>query len=136
MVEIDIEYEGDLHCRAKHGPSASVITTDAPKDNRGRGEAFSPTDLVAAATGTCMLTVMGIIARDKGIDLKGSRARVTKEMISEPLRRIGRLVVTFDLPAHLDEDQRAVMRRAAGVCPVHRSLHPDVEIVLDFRFDR
>ena len=136
MVEIDVEYEGDLHCRAKHGPSGSEITTDAPKDNRGRGEAFSPTDLVVTSLGACMLTIMGIYARDRGIDLEGSRARVTKEMVSEPFRRIGRLGVTFDLPAHLDRRQRAALRHAAMTCPVHRSLHPDVEVALDFRFDR
>jgi putative redox protein len=135
MVEIDVVYEGDLHCRAKHGPSGSEIFTDAPKDNQGGGEAFSPTDLVGTAMGTCMLTMMGVYARKKGIDLKGSRVHVTKEMISTPHRRIRRLGVTFDLPAHVDEARRAALRRAAETCPVHRSLHPDVEVDLTFRFE-
>jgi len=88
MVEIDIEYEGDLHCRAMHGPSSAVLSTDAPKDNQGKGEAFSPTDLLATALGACMMTVMGIYARTKGVDLKGTHVHVTKEMVADPRRRV------------------------------------------------
>ena len=131
MVEIAIRYEGELHTRAKHGPSGSELETDAPKDNEGRGEAFSPTDLLATALGSCMLTVMGILARRKGWAIEGARARVEKHMVVEPVRRIGKLVVEFDMPA-LPESARTMLERAAHPCPVHQSLHPDVE--LDIRF--
>ena len=134
MVEIDIEYEGDLHCRARHGPSAAEIVTDAPVDNEGRGEAFSPTDLLATSLGVCMMTVMGIHARRKGIDLKGTRVQVIKEMVADPVRRIGRLTVTFDLPARLDAEQRAGLEAAACTCPVCHSLHPDVKREIAFRY--
>ena len=131
MVEIAIRYEGELHTRAKHGPSGSELETDAPKDNEGRGEAFSPTDLLATALGSCMLTVMAILARRKGWAIEGARARVEKHMVVEPVRRIGKLVVEFDMPA-LPESARTMLERAAHTCPVHQSLHPDVE--LDIRF--
>ena len=131
MVEIAIRYEGELHTRAKHGPSGSELETDAPKDNEGRGEAFSPTDLLATALGSCMLTVMGILARRKGWAIEGARARVEKHMVVEPVRRIGKLVVEFDMPA-VPEGARTMLERAAHTCPVHQSLHPDVE--LDIRF--
>ena len=131
MVEIAIRYEGELHTRAKHGPSGSELETDAPKDNEGRGEAFSPTDLLATALGSCMLTVMGILARRKGWAIEGARARVEKHMVVEPVRRIGKLVVEFDMPA-VPEGASTMLERAAHTCPVHQSLHPDVE--LDIRF--
>ena len=116
MVEILVRYEGDLHTRATHGPSASEIETDAPKDNEGRGERFSPTDLLAAALGSCMLTVMGIVARRHGWDLAGARARVEKHMATAPVRRISRLVVDFEMPP-LPESARASLERAAHTCP-------------------
>ena len=99
MVEIDVVYEGDLHAEARHGPSGATLTTDAPKDNEGRGESFSPTDLVATALGTCMITIMGIAARRKSLALEGARVRVKKLMTMDPVRRIGKLEVVFDLPA-------------------------------------
>ncbi len=135
MTEIDVFYEGNLHCRAKHGPSGSEIFTDAPKDNEGTGETFSPSDLVGASMGACVLTIMGIYARKKGIDLKGSRVHVEKEMVSKPHRKIGRIDLTIYLPAHVDEAHRAPLRRAAELCPVERSLHPDMEVNLAFRFE-
>src|SRR5436309_13566194 len=101
MVKISIDYLGDLHCVATHGPSGAVLETDAPKDNEGRGESFSPTDLVATALGSCMLTVMGIVARRHGWPLEGARAKVEKHMVSEPVRRIGKLPVRIDMPARL-----------------------------------
>jgi putative redox protein len=131
MVEISISYEGELHTRATHGPSQSTLETDAPKDNEGRGEAFSPTDLLATALGSCMLTVMGIFARRKGWPIEGARARVEKHMVVQPVRRVGRLVVEFDMPK-VPEEARPQLERAAHTCPVHQSLHPDVE--LDIRF--
>ncbi|MAB89040.1 MAG: osmotically inducible protein OsmC [Planctomycetes bacterium] len=134
MVEIDVVYEGDLHTEALHGPSGNTLTTDAPKDNEGRGESFSPTDLVATALGTCMITIMGIAARRKGLALEGARVRVRKLMTMEPVRRIGKLEVVFDLPAGLSEADRAVLERAALACPVHKSLHPDTEIPVTFNY--
>lgn len=131
MVEIQVRYEGDLHTRATHGPSGATLETDAPKDNEGLGETFSPTDLLATALGTCMLTVMGILARRKGWKLEGARARVEKQMATAPVRRIGKLVVEFEMPL-VPEMARPLLERAAHACPVHQSLHPDVE--LDVRF--
>jgi putative redox protein len=133
MVEIAISYEGELHTRAVHGPSRSELETDAPKDNEGRGEAFSPTDLLATALGSCMLTVMGILARRKGWAIEGARARVEKHMVVQPVRRIGKLVVEFDMPA-VPEEARTMLERAAHTCPVHQSLHPDVELDIRFRW--
>lgn len=131
MVQIDVQYTPGLRCEARHAPSGSTLHTDAPVDNHGRGESFSPTDLVATALGSCMLTVMGIAAERHGWALAGSRARVIKEMVQAPVRRIGRLRVRLELPA-LDERARTTLERAAHTCPVHQSLHPDVAIELEF----
>lgn len=125
MVTIQMEYEGDLHCRAVHGPSGTALATDAPKDNQGRGESFSPTDLVATALGTCILTTMAIMARTLNVEITGARATVEKEMTPAP-RRIGSLATTIHMPAALDPDTQLKLERAAHTCPVHRSLHPDV----------
>ena len=133
MVEIQVLYEGDLHTRCSHGPSGKGLETDAPKDNEGRGESFSPTDLLATALGSCMLTVMGIVARRHGWKLDGARARVEKHMVTAPVRRIGKLVVEFEMP-ELPESARTPLERAAHACPVHKSLHPDVEVDLRFRW--
>ena len=133
MVSIDVVYEGDLHCTARHGPSAAVLSTDAPADNRGRGESFSPTDLVAVALGTCMVTVMGIAAADRDWDLRGTRVRVEKRMSTAP-RRIGALEVVISVPHDMDERQRAVLEKAALSCPVHASLHPEVDLPVRFEW--
>ncbi|MDP6243543.1 MAG: OsmC family protein [Myxococcota bacterium] len=132
MVEIEIAYEGELHTHARHGPSRADLATDAPRDNEGRGEAFSPTDLVAVALGSCMLTVMGILARRKGWLLDGAQARVEKHMVADPVRRIGRLAVQFSMPVGLPEEARGPLERAAHTCPVHESLHPAVEVDVCF----
>ena len=133
-VEIDVRYLGDLHCEAAHGPSGSVLVTDAPVDNGGQGAAFSPTDLVATALGTCVLTMLGIVARRQALDLQGTRAQVVKEMTSQPTRRIGCLAVTVTFAAGLalDDDTRTLLERAARACPVKQSLHPDTEIRIEF----
>ncbi len=133
MVRIEVDYQGDLHTRAVHGPSGAELATDAPKDNEGRGEAFSPTDLLATALGSCMLTVMGIVARRRGLAMEGARVEVGKHMVVEPVRRVGRLQVRFSMPAGIPEEARPVLERAAHTCPVHRSLHPDVDV--DVAFD-
>jgi putative redox protein len=127
MVSITMKYEGDLHCTAVHGPSGTELSTDAPRDNQGRGESFSPTDLVATALGTCVLTTMAIMARTLHVNIDGSTASVTKEMVSTPTRRIGRLAVTLHVPYAFSDDVRLKLERAAHTCPVHRSLHPDVD---------
>ena len=98
----------------------------------GRGESFSPTDLVATALGTCILTILGILAQRRGLDLSGATFSVEKHMATEPVRRIGRLDVVVNLPAALAPDDRAALERAAFTCPVHRSLHPDVEAPIRF----
>ena len=126
MVEVEAVYEGYLHTRVTHGPSGQVIATDAPKDHQGTGEAFSPTDLVAAALGSCMLTVMGIVAQRHGIDLAGTRAHVKKEMASQPQRRIASLDVTITFTTRFEESPRTLLERAAMSCPVHHSLHPEI----------
>jgi putative redox protein len=132
MVSIALEYEGDLHCRAVHGPSGTELTTDAPKDNQGRGESFSPTDLVATALGGCMLTVMGIMACTLEIDITGATATVEKEMANEPVRRIARLAVNIHVPHALSDKSKVCLERAAHTCPVHKSLHPDIEKPISF----
>ncbi len=132
MVNIQIEYQGDLHCKATHGPSGAELSTDAPRDNQGRGESFSPTDLVATALGTCMLTVMGIAARTLNIDVSGATATVEKEMTAAPPRRIQQLTVRIRVPHLPSPAEREKLERAAHTCPVHRSLHPDVQVPIEF----
>jgi putative redox protein len=132
MVAIQFEYQGDLHCTAVHGPSATELTTDAPTDNQGRGETFSPTDLVATALGTCMLTVMGIMARTLQIDIAGTTATVEKEMTASAPRMIESLAVKIHVPHAVTPENQQKLERAAHTCPVHKSLHPDVHTPIDF----
>lgn len=134
-VRIDIQYEGDLHCSVTHGPSGDRFLTDAPVDNRGKGEHISPTDLVAAAMGSCPLTIMGIAARERGIDMTGARARVSKEMSPVPRRHISKLDVQITLPAHLDSKQRRLLEAAARGCPVQASMGPDTQVQLRFVYE-
>jgi uncharacterized OsmC-like protein len=133
-VTVDVLYEGDLECTLTHGPSGDVMKTDAPLDNRGRGLHFSPTDLLGAGMGCCMLTVMGIVARDRGWDMKGATARVVKEMGAEPRRHIAKLDVDITLPAALDEKARQVLERTAYTCPVHASLGEMTKVNLTFHY--
>ena len=132
MVTIDIEYKGDLRCEAIHQPSGTRLNTDAPKDNHGKGESFSATDLVATALGTCMLTIMGIVARNSNLDLKGTQVTVQKEMVATPLRRIGKLGVKIKVPGKFTDEQKKQLEYAAFTCPVHKSLHPGVQIPVEF----
>lgn len=133
MVEIKTIYTGEKHCEATHGPSMSVLETDAPKDNNGRGEKFSPTDLVATALATCVLTTMAIVAERDGVDFTKASATVEKHMNVSP-RRIGKLVLKITLPASLSPEYRRKMENTAHACPVHKSLHPDVEIPMEFLY--
>jgi putative redox protein len=129
-----IIYNGDLRTTASHLQSGSIIETDAPTDNQGKGERFSPTDLVATALASCMLTTMAIKARTLNIELNGTKAGATKIMVSDP-RRIGKIIITIDFPPtlQLDDKQREILERTARTCPVERTLHPDV--ALDFTFN-
>lgn len=131
MVRIDVLYEGDLHTSCRHAPSGSTVATDAPVDNEGRGECFSPTDLLATSLASCILTTMGIVARRRGWPLEGARGTVEKEMVTGAERRVGRLGLRLDLPP-LPPEARSVLERAARTCPVHRSLHPDVAVEVEF----
>lgn len=131
MVPITITYDGDLSCSATHGPSASTITTDAPRDNQGLGRTFSPTDLVATALGSCVLTTMAIVARRNGIEIRGARVHVEKHMSDNP-RRIARLPVVVTMPARLDDDNRKRLENAAELCPVKASLALGVDTPVTF----
>lgn len=132
MVEIKIAYEGDLHCSAVHQPSGNTLVTDAPVDNNGRGEAFSPTDLLATALGACMATVIGIVGNRKEIDLAGMSVDVRKFMSEDTPRRVKRLEVDIRLPLPESHPDRKVLESAAKGCPVHHSIHPDIEVVLNW----
>jgi putative redox protein len=132
MVAIKVEYQGELHCQVLHGPSKNTLSTDAPKDNHGRGESFAPTDLVAAALGSCMLSTMGILARRLGIDMDGAKASVEKEMTSAPPRMIRRLTVMLSMPKGISLENQQKLARAATSCAVHKSLHHDIEIPITF----
>ena len=138
-ITIDVLYEGGLHCVATHVPSGATLASDAPVDNQGRGESFSPTDLVATALGTCFLTIMGIVGERGGLDLAGTRVRVVKEMITAPVRRIGKLTVTITMPAEkaarLSASDRSKLEAAARHCPVHQSLHPEIETPVEYVYE-
>ena len=134
MVQMSATYEGGLRCRATHGPSGTELVTDAPVDNRGKGESFSPTDLVATALGACMVTIMGIKAEDHGWDITGATVTVKKRMAADPERRIGKLDVVIRVPGELDERARTTLERAAHTCPVHKSLNPAIEIPVRFEW--
>jgi len=130
-----IIYKGELRTAATHLQSGSVIETDAPTDNQGKGELFSPTDLVATALGACMITTMGIKARTMDIVLDGTRLDVTKVMASDP-RRISKIIVHLFFPAtlQLDDRQKEILERTARTCPVEITLHPDVELDMQFNW--
>ena len=132
MVKVSINYEGGLRCAAKHGPSGKTVVTDAPVDNHGKGESFSPTDLVATALGTCMATIMGIAAERHQIDLGGMEIEVTKEMTTEAPRRIARLTTKIRVPLPPDHPQRTLLENAALTCPVHKSLSAEMAKPVDF----
>ncbi len=135
MVKIHAVYEGDLRCRLTHEPSGKEIVTDAPVDNMGKGEAFSPTDLTAASLGSCMLTIMGIVANRHHIDLRGTTVDIEKEMITQPARRIGRIGLKFKMAKGIDPAKRAMLEHAANACPVHESLRTDIEIPVKFEYN-
>jgi putative redox protein len=134
MVEVKFEYIGGLRCESTHGPSDSKLITDAPLDNHGKGEAFSPTDLVATALGTCVLTTMAIAAEKYGVKLDGSVGRVQKIMSTTPPRRIAQLVAVIEIPLPSSHPNRAQLEAAAHACPVQKSLHPETQVKIDFKW--
>ncbi len=130
MVSIQLTYEGSLHCTAVHEPSGSTISTDAPLDNNGLGQAFSPTDLLATALGSCMATVIGIVAKRKELAVEGMTVAVRKYMSEDLPRRIKRLELDLSIPLAADHPDRKLLESAAMSCPVHHSIHPEIEVVM------
>ena len=134
MVQVDVIYEGGLRARAVHGPSGCELVTDAPVDNHGKGESFSPTDLVATALATCAMTIMGIAARREGFSIDGSSCHIEKHMTADPPRRIGSLPLHFKINADLDATQRKALEDAARSCPVTLSIHPEIDAPVTFSY--
>jgi len=134
MVPFTLTYRGALRCELTHGPSKATLITDAPVDNHGKGESFSPTDLVASGLGVCMATVMGITATREGVALEGLTAQIEKHMTSAPPRRIARIVVRFAMPKAIPEAKRPILEKAAHTCPVALSLHPEVVQEVSFGY--
>ncbi|HET7321550.1 MAG TPA: OsmC family protein [Longimicrobiaceae bacterium] len=132
-VEITGSYTGKLKMELTHGPSGAVIRTDAPKDNQGDGSSFSPTDLLAAALGSCAVTTMAIVAAREGISFGEASFRIEKHMRSDP-RRVARLPLTIRMPSDLDTGQRHRLEQIARGCPVARSLSPEVEVEMEFEY--
>jgi uncharacterized OsmC-like protein len=134
MVQISVEYEGDLHCLSIHGPSQAALSTDAPKDNLGKGDGFSPTDLTATSLGVCMLTTMAIVAAKQSLDveLSGARAIVRKHMAATAPRRIQKIEVNVEIPLPDSHAARETLEEAALKCPVALSLHPEIEKAVTF----
>lgn len=129
-----VVYKGDLRCECTHLQSGTVIETDAPTDNRGKGERFSPTDTLCVALATCMITTMGIRAADMKIDFSNTKIEVTKHMLSEP-RRIGKIeIMLYFPPLKLSDNDRMILQKIGDNCPVIKSLHPDLEIVIAYKW--
>lgn len=134
METIILEYIGELRVHAKHIKSGITLITDAPTDNHGKGESFSPTDLLCTALGTCMLTIMGISANTHSFNIDGTKVRITKIMKSDP-RRVGEIIVEFDMPyKEFTEKQKDILRIAAENCPVAKSLHPELKQTIKFNY--
>lgn len=132
MIETKVTYNGDLRCTALHIPSGGTFVTDAPLDNNGLGQAFSPTDLVAAALGSCVATVMGIVAKRKNIALEGMTVTVRKHMSDGPPRRISRLEMDLSVPLPGSHPDRSLLESVAQACPVKQSIHPDIELTMNW----
>lgn len=133
MATIETVYQGTLRTQAKHVQSGTEILTDAPIDNQGKGEAFSPTDLLAAALGSCMLTIMGIAAREHQMNIENTACNITKIMAANP-RRVAEIVVDLKFPENYSDKQQKTLERAALTCPVYLSLHPDLKKSVNFNW--
>jgi putative redox protein len=131
MATIETVYLGGLRTEATHVQSGTKIITDAPVDNQGKGEAFSPTDLLSAALASCMLTIMGIKARAHNIDIDNTTCSVTKIMAADP-RRVAEIIISFKFPKQYTEQEQAMLERAALTCPVYYSVHEDLKKTVDF----
>lgn len=129
MVNIIIDYLGDLHCKVTHEPSGNFFLTDAPLDNNGKAEYISPTDLAAASIGSCIATIMGMKANSNNIDISGLQIVVSKEMVNQPFRRISRLTVNIYFQKHYSEKEKVILENVIKTCPVTRSLLPEIEVV-------
>lgn len=134
MVQINGVYQGEKHCEMVHEPSGSILETDAPRDNQGRGEKFSPTDLLGAALGSCMVTTMAILTESEGLNLNGSTFQVQKIMAANP-RRVSALNFELHLPKNLSPSNRLRLEEIARQCPVYRTLNPELRIHLIFHYD-
>ncbi len=129
-----IIYAGNLRCTAKHIQSGTTIESDAPTDNRGKGERFSPTDLLCVSLATCMLTTMGIKAGELQVDITNAKADITKHMLSDP-RRVGKIEVAVSLPANGSESDRKILEKTGDNCPVIKSIHPEIELMINYRWN-
>ncbi len=129
----EITYTGDLRCEATHIQSKTIIHTDAPVDNRGKGESFSPTDLMATSLGGCIMTIIGIAAQDHGLDVKGMKAEVTKIMSASP-RRIGEIKVAIHFPQNYSDKDKQMLQNYGLACPVSKSIHPDIKQDISFHY--
>lgn len=134
MATIETTYLGDLRTEATHVQSGTKIITDAPLDNQGKGEAFSPTDLLSASLASCMLTIMGIKARASNIDINGATCSITKIMATDP-RRVAEIVINFKFPREYSEKDRQMLERAALTCPVYYSVHEDLKKTVTFGWE-
>ena len=130
MPTVSCRYRGELRCEATHHGSGAVLITDAPIDNAGKGEEFSPTDLLATSVATCMLTIMGITAKSRNWSIEGSTADVEKQMTQSGPRKVEKLRVHLKLPHQLSNEQRSLLQRVAEQCPVKRSLDPSIHLEL------
>lgn len=134
MATAEIIYQGELRTEATHNRSGKKVITDAPLDNHGKGEAFSPTDLMSASLGSCMLTIMGIVAERNNIDIKGAEVEITKIMGENP-RRVIEIKAKFSMPAkNYNQKEKDLLESAAKTCPVAKSLHPDLKQTLIFNY--
>jgi uncharacterized OsmC-like protein len=133
MITSKITYQGNLRTEATHQLSGKSIITDAPPDNNGKGEAFSPTDLLATSLGSCMLTIMGIVAERNQINMEGITVKITKIMASDP-RRVGEIIVEFRMQKNYTDKEKALLENAAKTCPVAKSLSPDLKQTIIFNY--
>jgi putative redox protein len=129
-----IVYTGNLRCTARHIQSGTIIESDAPTDNRGKGEKFSPTDLLCVSLATCMLTTMAIKAGELQVDISNAKADVTKHMLSDP-RRVGKIEVAVTLPANASETDRKILEKTGDNCPVIKSIHPGIELMINYNWN-
>lgn len=134
MVKSTAIYQGELHCEITHAPSGKSIETDAPVDNKGKGQAFSPTDLVGAALSSCVLTTMAIVCERDGVEFKNAKAEVEKVMVDTPKRQIGELRLKITLPNSIPQDYRKKLEHIAHACPVKRSLREDLQVPVEFTY--